>query len=390
MMLRFLTAGESHGQALIAILDGIPAGLSLGREPIDAQLKRRQHGYGRGGRMKIEQDRVEILSGVRHGRTIGSPIALMIANRDWINWSKSMAIDELDLNEAEKKPVSRPRPGHADLAGALKYDVTDARDILERASARETTARVAVGAVCMTFLSQFDVGIASHTIALGGVAYPAGTERTWEEIVSAEGSPLRCADSLLEQQMIQLVDRAKKQGDSIGGAFQVVARGVPPGLGNHRQWDLRLNARLAAALHSIQSIKAVAIGDGVEAAAASGSEFQDQIYYDAKARRFYRDTNHAGGIEGGMTNGEEVRLRAYVKPLSTLPRALHSVDLHSKESFQAQVERTDVSAIAAAGVVGEAMIANVLAEAFLEKFGGDSMKETTRNLKGYLDQLRAY
>jgi chorismate synthase len=386
MMVRFLTAGESHGQALIAVLDGIPAGLSLGREPIDAELKRRQHGYGRGGRMKIEQDRAEILSGVRHGRTLGSPIALMIANRDWVNWRKSMSVDDLDLSEAEAKRVTRPRPGHADLAGALKYDVEDARDILERASARETTARVAVGAVCKAFLSQFGIAVASHTVALGGVTYPTGTERTWEEILAAEGSPLRCADSGLEQKMIQLIDRAKKQGDSIGGAFQVVARGAPPGLGSHRHWDRRLNARLASALHSIQSVKAVAIGDGVEAASARGSDFQDQIYYDAKAKRFYRKTNHAGGIEGGMTNGEEVRLCVYVKPLSTLPRPLHSVDLHSKEGFQAQVERTDVSAIAAAGVVGESMTAIV----FLEKFGGDSMKETSRNLKGYLEQVRDY
>ncbi len=389
-MLRFLTAGESHGQALIAILDGIPAGLLLAREAIDSELKRRQHGYGRGGRMKIERDRAEILSGVRLGRTLGSPIALMIANRDWANWSKPMSVDPIELTDSERRRVTRPRPGHADLAGALKHDVEDARDILERASARETTARVAVGAICKTFLARFDVEVASHTIALGNVCYPPEAEISWEEIRGAEGSPLRCADGSLEKRMIQLIDGAKKKGDSIGGAFQVVARGVPPGLGSHRHWDLRLNARLAAALCSIQSVKAVSIGDGVEAASASGSEFQDQIYYDDSSRRFYRKTNHAGGLEGGMTNGEEIRVRVYVKPLSTLPRALHSVDLKSKEPFQAQVERTDVSAIAAAGVVGEGMTAIVLAEAFLEKFGGDSMKETARNHRGYLEQVQAF
>ena len=389
-MFRFMTAGESHGQALIAVLDGIPAGLSILRSDIDADLKRRQHGYGRGGRMKIEQDRAQILTGVRHGRTLGSPIALMVANRDWANWEKPMSVDPLDLTDTEKKRVTRPRPGHADLAGALKYGVTDARDILERASARETTARVAVGAIARKFLSGFDIKVASHTTSLGSVTYAAGTERSWEDILGAEGSPLRCADPALEKKMIALIDRAKKQGDSIGGGFQVVTRGVPPGLGSHRHWDLRLNARLAAAICSIQSVKAVAIGDGVEAAEATGSQFHDEIYYDSGKKRFYRRTNHAGGIEGGITNGEEVRVRVYVKPLSTLPKALHSVDLETKEEFQAQVERTDVSAIAAAGVVGEAMTAIVLAEAFLEKFGGDSIDETTRNYEGYLEQLRRF
>jgi chorismate synthase len=389
-VLRFLTSGESHGPALVAIVDGLPAGLPLLAGDIDADLKRRQHGYGRGGRMKIEQDRVEILAGVRHGRTLGSPIALRIANRDWENWRRPMAIEPLELEDAEARRVTRPRPGHADLPGALKHGAIDARDILERASARETTARVAVGAVCRKFLARFDVGIASHTIALGAVAYPPLTEKAWEEIAAAEGSPLRCADPDLERRMIAEIDRAMRSKDSVGGAFQVAARGVPPGLGSHRHWDLRLNARLVAAIASIQSIKAVAIGDGVEAAASTGSGFHDEIWYDPAARRFYRKTNHAGGIEGGITNGEEIRLRAYVKPLSTLPRALHSVDLKSKEEFQAQVERTDVSAIAAAGVVGEAMTAFVLAEAFLEKFGGDSIEETARNHRGYLEQLRDY
>jgi chorismate synthase len=389
-MLRFLTAGESHGPALVAILDGVPSGLSLLASDIDAELKRRQHGYGRGGRMKIEQDRVEILSGVRHGKTLGSPIALKIVNRDWANWQKAMAIEPVEIPEAERKRVTRPRPGHADLAGALKHGSDDARDILERASARETTARVAVGAVCKTLLRSFDVQVASHTVALGTVALPPGTEIPWEKILAAEGSPLRCADAEIETRMIEEIDRAMQSRDSVGGAFQVVARGVPAGLGSHRHWDLRLNARLAAAICSIQSIKAIAIGDGVEAAGKMGSEFHDEIYYDAEARRFYRSSNHAGGIEGGITNGEEIRVRVYVKPLSTLPKALHSVDLKSKEEFQAQVERTDVSAIAAAGVVGEAMTAFVLAESMLEKFGGDSLRETSRNHRAYLDQLRDY
>lgn len=389
-MLRFLTAGESHGPALVAILDGVPAGLSLTTGDIDPELARRQHGYGRGGRMKIEQDRVEILSGVRHGRTLGSPIALRIANRDWENWRGPMAIEPVDLDDAAAKRVTRPRPGHADLPGALKHDTGDARDILERASARETTARAAVGAICKKLLAELDMAVASHTIGLGSVAYPPLTEKTWDQIRAAEGSPLRCADPDLETRMIAEIDRAMKGRDSVGGAFQVVARGAPPGLGSHRHWDLRLNARLAAAICSIQSIKAVSIGDGVEAAASMGSDFHDEIWYDAGARRFHRKTNHAGGLEGGITNGEEIRIRAYVKPLSTLPKALHSVDLKSKEEFQAQVERTDVSAIAAAGVVGEAMVAFVLAEASLEKFGGDSVKEIVRNHRGYLQQLREF
>jgi chorismate synthase len=301
-----------------------------------------------------------------------------------------MSIEPVDASDKDMKRVTRPRPGHADLAGALKLGVRDARDVLERASARETTARVAVGAVCRRLLSEFGVVVRSHTVALGGVAYPPGQEPGWEAIEAAEGSPLRCADAALEEKMIAIIDESRKSGNSIGGAFQVVARGVPPGLGSHTQWDLRLNARLAAALCSIQSIKAVSIGDGVEAATASGSEFHDPIHYDEVKRRFFRSSNHAGGIEGGITNGEEIRVRVYVKPLSTLPRPLHSVDLISKEAFQAQVERTDVSAIAAAGVVGEAMTAIVLAEACLAKFGGDSMQETLRNHRGFLQQLRDY
>jgi chorismate synthase len=390
MPLRFLTAGESHGQALLAILDGIPAGLPLLSETIDRDLERRQRGYGRSARMTIERDRVQILSGVRHGRTLGSPIGLLIANRDWENWRIALAVEPVDAGEETLRRVTRPRPGHADLAGALKYATHDARDVLERASARETTARVAVGAVCRAFLSVVGIDVRSHTTALGPASYPAGVEKSWAEIGAAEGTALRCADPHLEARMIEEIDRAKGAGDSIGGAFEVVAHGVPPGLGSHRQWDQRLSARLMAALGSIQSVRAVSIGSGAWASAARGSEFHDPIEYDATARRFVRPTNRAGGIEGGMSNGEEVRARVEVKPLSTLPRALRSADLVTKEPFEAQVERTDVTAIAAAGVVGEAMTAYVLASAALEKFGGDSIAETSRNHRAYLDALRDY
>jgi chorismate synthase len=388
--LRFLTAGESHGPGLLAILEGVPAALPLLAEDIDRDLARRQLGYGRGARMKIEQDRAEVVSGVRHGKTIGSPIGLRIANRDWENWRVAMAIEPVSVEDAGRKTVTRPRPGHADLAGALKYGTHDARDVLERASARETTARVAVGAICRRLLREFGIEVRSHTLALGPAADPTPRERTWEEIGAAEGSPLRCADPDLEKKMMQAVDAAKKAGDSVGGSFEVVAKGVPPGLGSMRQWDERLSALLLAAIGSIPSIKGVVIGAGEGAPAAQGSGFHDPIGYDAKAGRFTRPSNHAGGLEGGMSNGEEIRVRALVKPLSTLPRALPSVDLVTKETFEAQVERTDVTAIAAAGVVGEAMVAFVLARAFLEKFGGDSVPETARNHAAFQEALRQF
>ena len=387
--LRFLTAGESHGPGLLAILEGIPAALPLLAEDVDRDLARRQHGYGRGARMAIERDRAEIVSGVRHGRTLGSPIGLRIANRDWENWRVAMAVEPVDGKDADRRSVTRPRPGHADLAGALKYGTHDARNVLERASARETTARVAVGAICRRLLAEFGIEVRSHTAALGPES-DGGRERTWEEIGAAEGSPLRCADGDLENRMMTAIDAAKKAGDSIGGAFEVVAKGVPPGLGSMRQWDERLSALLLAAIGSIPSVKGVVIGAGEGAPAAQGSGFHDPIAYDAAERRFVRPSNHAGGIEGGMSNGEEIRVRALVKPLSTLPRALPSADLVTKERFDAQVERTDVTAIAAAGVVGEAMAAFVLARAFLEKFGGDSLAETARNHAAYLEALRAF
>jgi chorismate synthase len=389
-ILRLLTAGESHGRGLVALLDGIPSGLPILAEAIDRDLARRQHGYGRGGRMKIEQDRAEILSGVRHGRTIGGPIAILVANRDWANWEKVMSIAPIDPAEAGDRSVTRPRPGHADLAGALKHGTHDARDILERASARETAARVAAGAVARRLLEEFGVGVRSHTLSVGPVAQAAGAARTWEEIGAAEGSALRCADPEVERRMVEEIDRARAAGNTIGGSFEVVARGVPPGLGSHREWDTRLGARLLGAVGSIPSIKGAAIGTGDAAPAAQGTDFHDPIAYDGTARRFVRSSNHAGGIEGGISNGEEIRVRAWVKPLSTLPRALPSVDLVTKEAFVAQVERSDVTAIAAAGVVGEAMMALVLADALLEKFGGDSLSETLRNHAGFQQQLHDF
>ncbi|PYQ12567.1 MAG: chorismate synthase [Acidobacteria bacterium] len=389
-MLRFLTAGESHGPALVAILDGMPGGLRLRTEFINRELKRRMGGYGRGGRMKIESDEVKLLAGVRFGTTLGSPIALIIENRDWSNWKAAMAVEGPPPPAAVARRVTRPRPGHADLAGALKVNSHDARNILERASARETAARVAVGAICRTLLANFGIEIASHTTSVGGAAAPEDRQESWERITACEASPLRCADPKLERRMMREIDAASKQGDSVGGSFQVAARGVPPGLGSHRQWDLRLAGLVARALLSIPSVKGAEVGSGFANARARGSSVHDEIFYDPKRRAFYRKTNRAGGIEGGMTNGEEIRARAFVKPLSTLPTSLQSVDLVSKEAFEAAVERTDTTAIAAAGVIGEAMLAIVVADAFLSKFGGDSLGEVKRNYRGYLKQLRSF
>lgn len=392
-MFRFLTAGESHGPALTVIVDGLPAGLAVGGEAIDAQLRRRQGGYGRGGRMSIEHDAARILGGVRFGRTLGGPISLLIENRDWVNWSTAMSVTPPPAGtDASLLRVARhPRPGHADLAGALKTGTHDVRDVLERASARETAARVAAGALARQFLEAFGIQVGSHTIAVGSVSLPGGRAIPWERIASIpDGSPLRCVEPETERSMMQEVDRARAAKDSLGGVFQVVARGVPPGLGSCRLWDTRLEARLGQALLSIHAVKAVEIGDGVEAASRYGSAVHDEIHHDAASRRFHRPTNRAGGIEGGMTNGEEVRASAWLKPLSTLPRPLRSVDLVTKQEAEATVERTDTCVIAAAGVIGEAMTAIVLAEAMLEKFGGDSMTETLRNHEGYLRQLREY
>jgi chorismate synthase len=389
---RFVTAGESHGPALVTIVEGMPSGVPVDSEFITQQLRRRQQGYGRGGRQKIERDSAEILSGVRHGKTTGSPIALLIENRDFANWQDVMAVEPRAFaDEARARRVVRPRPGHADLAGGLKFDSHDLRDILERASARETAARVAAGAVAKLLLRHFDIEIASHVLMVGGVPEHPREDVPWDEITAIpEDSPLRCADPVLEQRMIERINEASKVGDTVGGLFEIVARGVPPGLGSHTQWDVRLDGRLAQALMSIQAVKAVEIGSGVSASARPGSQVHDEIFYDTHARRFYRMTNRAGGLEGGMTNGEMVRIRGYLKPLSTLRRSLMSVNILTKEAAPAAFERSDVTAITAAGVIGEAMVAIVLAQAMREKFGGDSLQEMKRNYDGYREQLGRY
>lgn len=390
-MLRFLTAGESHGPALTLIVDGLPSGLEVRAESIDEQLRRRQAGYGRGGRMSIERDTVRILGGVRHGLTLGGPVAMVIENRDWPNWSEAMAVEPPLRTGDALRPVRSPRPGHADLAGALKHGTHDARNVLERASARETTARVAAGSLARLLLGQHGIEIASHTVQVGAAAIGLDRAVPWQAIASIAGdSPMRCADPVAERAMMREVDEARAEGDSVGGASQVVARGVPPGLGSCRLWDTRLEGRLGQALLSIHAVKAVEIGEGVAGASRRGSAAHDEIFYDAGRRRFERRTNRAGGIEGGMSNGEEIRATVWVKPLSTLPRPLRSVDLLDKSEAAAAVERTDTCVVPAAGVIAEAMMAFVLAEAFLEKFGGDSIAETARNHRAYLDQVESF
>ena len=387
-MIRFVTAGESHGQALIAWISGVPAGVPIDMEYIRRELHRRQLGYGRGGRQKIERDSAEALSGVRHGQTIGAPIALRIENRDWANWEKALPVEDAAGGEDAQRKLTAPRPGHADLAGALKFNLHDARYILERASARETAARVAAGAIAKMFLAQFAVELLSHSIAVGKVKLERAA--TWDEIraVCADlESPLRCVDAAVQERMKAEVDHVLRAGDSVGGTFEVVAHGVPIGLGSHALWDEKLDGRLARAVMSIQAVKAFEIGTGVGNAAAYGSEVQDEIGYDSERRRFTRPTNRAGGIEGGISNGEDIIVRGYLKPISTLRKALGTADLVTKQEIRAAYERSDVCVVPAAGVAGEAMVALVLAEAFLEKFGGDSLGETQRNFEGYMKQL---
>jgi len=390
-MLRFETAGESHGECLVATLTGLPAGVPVSVQKIDRELWRRQQGYGRGGRMKIETDRVRIVAGVRHSQTIGSPIALVLENKDWKNWTEALPVESGPGSEEKKKPVTRPRPGHADLAGVLKYGFRDARYILERASARETTARVAVGALAKQFLEQFGISVLSHVIAVG----PVRLERpaAWDEIVALSLKDevlLGCVDAETEARMKEVVDEALRTGDTVGGIFEVVAHNVPPGLGSHIAWDTRLDGRLAQAIVSIQAVKGVEIGEAAAGAASFGSKVQDTIHYDKKERRFTRGANRAGGLEGGITNGQDVVVRGMLKPISTLRRPLESVDLATREPSEAAYERSDVCVVPAAGVIGEAMVALVLAQAFLEKFGGDSLGETRRNFEGYLEQVRRY
>jgi chorismate synthase len=386
----FITAGESHGKGLLAIIEGLPAGLSVDVDFINHQLWRRQQGYGRGGRMKIERDQVEILSGVRHGKTLGSPVSVLIRNLDFENWQDVMAVEPREFaEESRARKLTRPRPGHADLAGGLKYLVYDLRDILERASARETAARVAVGAFAKLLLKEFGIEIASHTAMIGGIP-DEPISATWDEIIAVDNSPLRCVDKEAERRMIELIDAAKETKDTLGGIFEVVARGVIVGLGSHVQWDRKLDGRLAQAIMCIPAVKAVEIGAGISVSRLTGSQVHDAIKYDHAERKFTRPTNRAGGIEGGITNGEEVRVRGHLKPISTLRRPLASVDVVTKQEQLAAFERSDIVAVPAAGVIGEAMVAIVLADAAREKFGGDSLTEMKRNFEGYLDQIKRY
>ncbi len=389
MLLRYETAGESHGECLIATLTGLPAGVPISLEKIDRELWRRQQGFGRGGRMKIETDRAHIVSGVRHSRSIGSPIAVILENKDWKNWTEALPVEGGE--DEKRKKVTRPRPGHADLAGAIKYDFRDARYILERASARETTARVAVGGLCKAFLAEFGIEVLSHVIAVGGETLPRAVE--WEELVTLSKKDdvlLGCADPETEARMKAVVDTAYKTGDTVGGVFEVVAHNVPPGLGSHITYDSRLDGRLAQAIVSMQAVKGVEIGFAAEGAASFGSKVQDTIHYSKQEHEFYRGANRAGGIEGGMTNGQDILVRGFLKPISTLRRPLESVDFETREPVAAAYERSDVAVIPAAGVIGEAMVAFVLAQAMLEKFGGDSLRETRRNFDGYLNQVREF
>lgn len=391
MALRLLTAGESHGPALSVIVEGMPAGVRIDGELINRDLRRRMAGHGRGGRMKIEKDRVEFLGGVRFGRSLGSPIAMLIRNLDFENWRRAMATEGPAPVDDEARVVTRPRPGHADLAGALKYGTHDAREILERASARETAARTAAGALVRLMLSELGIEVTSYTAAVGEVRAEEPDDPAFDALLALDDdAPMRVVDDDVCTRMIAVVDEARRNGDSVGGVFGVIARGVPPGLGSHVHWDRKLDGRLAGALMSIQAVKAVSIGEGVEGASRRGSEHHDAILYDAEARRFIRTSNRAGGIEGGISNGEPLRLHGYLKPLATLPRPLPSVDLVTKERFEATRERTDTIPIVAAGRVGEAMVCWTLAEALLEKFGGDHIDETGRNLEGYLRGLRDY
>ena len=382
-MLRFLTAGESHGPALTAILEGMVAGVPVSEKEIRAELTRRRHGYGRGTRMKLEEDRLEILGGIRHGRTIGSPISLVVHNTEWPKWQQIMAVGEEDA-VAEDPALTRPRPGHADLAGMQKFGFDEARPILERASARETAARVAIGTVCKAFLAALGVHVLSHVIEIGSVKASDDLPVGPEDLDRIDASPLRCLDTQAEARMIELIEEMRRKGDTLGGVFEVLAFGVPVGVGSHVQWDRRLDAQLASALMSIQAMKGVEIGPGFDVARAPGSQAHDEIeWHDG----YTRPTDRSGGTEGGISSGQVIRVRAAMKPLSSLARSLPTVDVRTKEQAPAITQRSDVCAVPAAGVVGEAMVAFVLARGMLEKFGGDSLAETQRNLAAYRDSL---
>jgi len=390
MMLRYLTAGESHGKALVIILEGMPAGLKLEANDINKELSRRQSGYGRGKRMEIEKDKIELLSGVRLGKTLGSPIALLIKNLDWGNWKEIMRVEGNKISLKEIPSVTSPRPGHADLAGAIKRNFKDVRNVLERASARETAARVAAGAISKKFLQEFGLFLYSRVVQIGKIK----DESEWHLVVTnyqvVEKSPVRCLDKKAEREIIALIDKAKEKGDTLGGIFEIIVTHLPVGLGDYIQWDLKLDARLARAIMSIQAIVGVEIGLGFAAAERFGSEVQDEIFYDDKEKKFYRRTNNAGGIEGGMSNGEPIILRAAMKPISTLGRPLRSVDLITKREVKAMKERADICAVPAASVIGEAVVAFEIARAIREKFGGDSMEEVKRNYASYMEYVKIY
>ncbi len=385
-MLRFLTAGESHGELLMGVIEGMPSGLLIRVTDIDRDLARRQGGYGRGGRMKIEKDTVKIYTGVRWGRTIGSPIGLVVRNKDWENWRDKMSPDPMFLNSAD--PITRPRPGHADLAGALKYGCMDIRSILERSSARETAMRVAVGAVAKRLLEEFNIEVVSHVLSIGNVYAKVPKTSVHEIKKKAEASELHCVDHEAEKRMMRKIDEARAAGDSLGGVFEVVVAGVPIGLGSHVHWDRKLDGKLAAALMSIQAIKGVEVGAGFGAANKPGSQVHDEIFWNKK-EGFFRKTNMAGGIEGGISNGEAITLRAAMKPIPTLYKPLRSVDMVSKKPYKASIERSDTCAVPAAGVVAEAVVAFEIASAMIEKFGGDNIDEMKRNFLGYEKHLKA-
>jgi chorismate synthase len=388
-MLRFLTAGESHGPELVLIIEGAPAGYDIDLEAINRDLARRQKGYGRGGRMAIERDEVLVVSGIRFGRTLGSPITLIIENRDFTNWQKRMSVDPRDRGEA--KLVTRPRPGHADLAGVLKYNLGDIRDVLERASARETAARVALGSFARQLVSPFGISVLGYVVSIGTIEAKVPPDIGLEQLARvSEESPVRVADADAEHEIIAEIDRCKKEGDTLGGVVEVVAVGLPVGLGSHVQWDRKLDGRIAHALMSLQAVKGVEFGKGFGAARVRGSQLHDEIGYDAAAHRFTRHSNNSGGTEGGISTGEPLRVRVAFKPLSTLMRPLRSTDIQTKAEVVATVERSDVCAIPAAAVIAESVVAFEITNAFLEKFSGDSFNEIARNYNGYLEQVRNY
>ena len=391
-MLRYLTAGESHGQSLIAVFEGIPSGLTIRQDFVESRLAERQSGHGRGGRMKIEKDRAQFLSGVRAGKTLGSPISMLIPNKDWANWQKVMAPFEVEAVAVQEKAVYRPRPGHADLAGALKYGHSDIRNVLERASARETAAKTALGCIAELLLMEFDIELAAHVVRIGEVAVDVSKLTAKQIRTRPEKSPVRCADTAAAREMIKAIDVAKSAGDTLGGTVEVRVFNLPVGLGSHVHSNRRLDARLAAAAMGIPAIKAVEVGDGVLLGQVPGSQAHDEIFHSEKkgdrSGGFYRKTNHAGGIEGGISNGEDIIIRATMKPIPTLNRPLRSVDVRTRKLLKAAVERSDVCAVPAVGVISRAVVAIEIANAMIEKFGGDSVGEMLRNFRGYIKSLR--